>query len=136
MALLLPLTQAMARPKILLLSGTAETGRRLSDMLESGGDDVEALTDGAEAFQRVWDDDYDVIVTELGVPGIDGRDLYMALQNTWPELTRRMVFVCSAPTEALMDFAMRTGVPLLRVPPDAAEFRKALRALPRPDLLV
>ena|SRR5712692_5800671 len=125
----------MARPKILLLSGTAETSRQLSDMLEGGGDDVEAFTDGAIAFQRVWDDDYDVIVTELGLPGIDGRDLYMALQNTWPELTRRMVFVCAEPTEALRDFALRTGVPLLRVL-DAEEFQKARRSLPGSDQFV
>lgn len=126
----------MVRAKILLVSGSAETGRHLSEMLERGGDAVEALTDGAEAFQRVWDDDYDVIVTELGMPGIDGRDLYMALQNTWPELTRRMVFVSSEITEPMRDFAARTGVPLLRVRPNAAELRNALRALPLPNLFV
>ena len=123
----------MARPKILLLSGSVEASRRLSDMLEGGGDDVDALTDGAMAFEQVWNDDYDVIVTELGLPGIDGRDLYMALQNTWPELTRRMVFICAEPTEAFRDFALRTRVPLLRVPADAEEFQKARSALPGPD---
>ena len=68
------------------MSGTVETARGLSDMLAADGDDVDVSTDGAEAFQRMWDNDYDVIVSELGVPGVDGRDLYMALQNTWPEL--------------------------------------------------
>ena len=69
----------------------------------------------------------------LGLPGIDGRDLYMALQHTWPELTRRMVFICAEPTEAFRDFALRTRVPLLRVPADAEEFQKARSALPGPD---
>ena len=133
-AFLLPIIVAMGRPKILLLSGSSETARRLSAMLENGGDDVQTFTDGAEAFQRMWDNDYDVIVTELGLPGIDGRDLYMALQNTWPELTRRMIFVCANPTDAVRDFATRSGVPLLRVPSDAMD-EVALRALPGPDLL-
>lgn len=119
----------MARPRVLLISETAETARRLSDMLERGGDEVEAYTDTAAAFERVWVDDYDVIVSELGGRGIDGRDLYMALQNTWPELTRRMLFVCSYPTEALRDFAMRTGVPLLPIAPDADELHRAVHAL-------
>jgi CheY-like chemotaxis protein len=130
----LPFLDEMGRPKILLLSGSPETARRLSEMLEIGGDEVQTFSDGAEAFQRMWDDDYDVIVTELGLPGIDGRDLYMALQNTWPELTRRMIFVCADPTESDRDFATRTGVPLLRVPSDAVELELALRALPGPDL--
>jgi len=134
-AFLLPLSDAMGRPKILLLSGSSETARRLSAMLEIGADEVQTFTDGAEAFQRMWDDDYDVIVTELGLPGIDGRDVYMALQNTWPELTRRMIFVCANPTEAVRDFATRSGVPLLRVPSDAIELELALRALPGPDRL-
>ena len=134
-AFLLPFIDAMGRPKILLLSGSSETARRLSAMLEIGGDEVQTFTDGAEAFHRMWDDDYDVIVTELGLPGIDGRDLYMALQNTWPELTRRMIFVCADPTDAVRDFATRSGVPLLRVPSDAMELEVALRALPGPDLL-
>ena len=133
MAFLLPVIVAMGRPKILLLSGSSETSRRLSAMLETGGDEVQTFSDGAEAFQRMWDDDYDVIVTELGLPGIDGRDLYMALQNTWPELTRRMIFVCANPTDAVRDFATRSGVPLLGIPSDAMELEVALRALPGPD---
>src|SRR5262245_17185722 len=104
----------MAQRKILLMSGSGgETLRRLSDMLERAGGEIERCGDGSEAFQKVWDEDYDVIVTELGGAGIDGRDLYMAFQNTYPELTERMVFVCTRPTEPLMDFAARTGVPFL-----------------------
>ena len=55
------------------MSGIAETARDLSDILAVDGDVVAVLRDGAEAFRRVWDDDFDVIVSELGVPGADGR---------------------------------------------------------------
>jgi two-component system NtrC family sensor kinase len=84
----------MQRQRILVVTATRETGAWLVDKLGLTGDQVDAVTDGAAAFQFVWDEDYDVIVSEVGMPGIDGRDLYMAFQNTWPELTRRMVFVC------------------------------------------
>jgi len=126
----------MARTRVLLISRTAETARRLGDVLARGGDHVDLYTDAAAAFQRVWDDDYDVIVSELGGPGIDGRDLYMALQNTWPELTRRMLFVANQPTESHRDFAVRTGVPLLPATPNAADFRRAMRTLSSPDQLM
>ena len=126
----------MARSKILIVSGDLEITRRLAALLEAGGDVVESFTDAAEAFQRVWSDDYDVILSEVGVSGIDGRDIYMALQNTWPELTRRMVFICTEPTETVTKFAARTSVPLLPLPCGAAELRKALSALRVPHLLV
>jgi len=113
--------------KILVVSATRATAAWLSELLTQDGGAVEALTDGAAAFQRVWDADYDVIVSELGTPGVDGRDLFMAFQNTWPELTRRMVFVCGQPRQEDEAFAVRVGVPLVRGPIDLAALRDALR---------
>ncbi len=129
----------MQRLKILVVSGTRETAAWLSDMLGLSGDEVDAVTDGADGFRRVWDADYDVIVSELGVPGIDGRDLYMAFQNTWPELTRRMVFLCGEPSSELEQFVARTSVPFVRGPVSLIELREAVRcvcALPHPRALV
>src|SRR4051812_15052636 len=102
--------------RILVASATRETATSLAEMLSMTGDQVDAVVDGAEAFRRVWDTDYDAIVTEVGVPGIDGRDLYMAFQNTWPELTRRMVFVGGTLTPALDEFVAGSHVPCVRGP--------------------
>jgi CheY-like chemotaxis protein len=124
---------------ILVVSATRETAAWLSGLLTQGGARVHAATDGADAFQRVWDVEYDVIVTELGGPGIDGRDLYMAFQNTWPELTRRMVFVCGEPSPALDQFVAGTNVPCVRGPVKLealADAVRTVRSTPRPRALV
>ena len=118
----------MNRQRILVVTATRETGDWLADMLALAGDQVDAVTDGAAAFQLVWDTEYDVIVSEVGVPGIDGRDLHMAFQNTWPELTRRMVFLCGAPTAPIEDFAARAGVPLVRGQVSLMDLREAVRS--------
>ena len=112
-----------------MVSATRDTATWLSEMLALSGNQVDAVTDGAKAFQLVWDADYDVIVSELGVPGIDGRDLYMAFQNTWPELTRRMVFLCGQPTQAIEAFVAGTSVPFVRGPVNLMDLREALRAV-------
>jgi len=128
----------MLPPRILIVSATRETATWLSQLLAYEAGDIDASTDGAEAFQRVWEADYDVIVAELGVPGIDGSDLYMAFQNTWPELTRRMVFVCGDLTPERTEFVTRTGVPLVRGPVSLVDLREAIRtvrAAPRPRAL-
>ncbi|HYE90906.1 MAG TPA: hypothetical protein VEA38_07805 [Terriglobales bacterium] len=120
------------------MTATRETATWLAQLLAYEAGPIDALTDGASAFQRVWEVDYDVIVAELGVPGIDGGDLYMAFQNTWPELTRRMVFVCGDLTPARSEFVTRTGVPLVRGPVSLIELREAIsavRAAPRPRAL-
>jgi CheY-like chemotaxis protein len=129
----------MEQLRILVVSATGETAAWLSETLSLTGDQVDAVTDGADAFRRVWDADYDVIVSELGVPGVDGRDLYMALQNTWPELTRRMVFIGTALNPALEQFAAGTHVPLVRGPVTLIDLRDAVRAVcvaPRARTLV
>ena len=100
----------------------------LSKLLEAEGATVDALTDGLAAFQRVWDEEYDVIVSEIGTPGIDGRDLYMAFQNTWPELTDRMVFVCGELTSAVREFVTRTSVPCVPAPVSRVALFDAVRA--------
>ena len=119
----------MLANRILVLSAQLETGLWMSDMLGLEGDMVDAVTDGAEAFQRVWGTEYDVIVAELGVPGVDGRDLFMALQNTWPELTRRMVFFATTPTPAQERFVVRNGVIMLRGALSLVELRDAIRTV-------
>jgi CheY-like chemotaxis protein len=124
---------------VLVVSATSDTAAWLSGLLTQSGARVDAVTDGADAFQRVWDVEYDVIVTELGGPGIDGRDLYMAFQNTWPELTRRMVFVYGESSEGLDQFVARTNVPYVRgpvKPEDLADAVRTVRSSPRPRALV
>ena len=129
----------MLRQRILVVTARPETGTCLAQMLGLSGDEVETVTDGAAAFQRVWDSDYDVIVSEIGTSGIDGRDLYMAFQNTWPELTRRMVFVCGEPNASIEEFLGRTTVPVVRGAVTLLDLREAVRfaaSAPRSRALV
>jgi CheY-like chemotaxis protein len=129
----------MLRQRILVVTARPETARCLGDMLALSGDQVDTITDGAAAFQRVWDEDYDVIVSEIGVSGVDGRDLYMAFQNTWPELTSRMVFVCAEPDQPVEDFIARTNVPIVRGALTLLDLREAVRyaaSAPRSRALV
>lgn len=128
----------MLSKRILVVTATRETGLWVSDMLSLEGDVVDAVTDGALAFQRVWDADYDAIIAELGIRGVDGRDLFMALQNTWPEITRRMIFFVAEPSSAQERFVARNGVIVLRGTLSLVELREAIRAvraLPRASAL-
>lgn len=125
--MLLLFSHGMHEQRILVVSATPDTAAWLSETLEATGDRIDVVTDGRDAFQRVWDANYDIIVAELGGPGVDGRDLYMAFQNTWPELTRRMVFVCAEPNPTVEAFALRAAVPVLRAPASAEDLRETVR---------
>jgi hypothetical protein len=53
----------------------------------------------------------------------------MAFQNTWPELTRRMVFVCGEPNQSLDQFVARTSVPCVRGPVTQKDLVDAVRTV-------
>ena len=130
MALLLPIVETMARPKILLLSGTPEVAqpldhapRRRRRRSPHGRRRRRSVPAGLRRRLRHHRH-------RARPAGRRRSDLYMALQNTWPELTRRMIFVCADPTDAIRGFAASAGVPLVGLPSDAAEIEVALRMLP------
>jgi CheY-like chemotaxis protein len=131
-ALLVHSPRGMAKERILVVTPVMETASWLSELLVGQGHSVDTSTDGAAAFRRVWDEDFDAIVAEVGVPGIDGRDLHMAFQNTWPELGDRMVFVCEASTFDVDEYVTRTGVPCVPSPITGLALRAALNRVRPP----
>src|SRR4030095_98982 len=117
----------MQQQRILVASATPDTATCLSEALEATGDRIDVVTDGRDAFQRVWDANYDIIVAELGGPGVGARALSMACETTCPELTRRMVFVCAEANPTVEAFALRAAVPVLRPPVSPDDLREAVR---------
>ena len=60
--------------------------------LEAWGHAVEAAADGAEALQRAAAGDFDLVVTDLRMPTLGGREFYEALRDRAPAVAGRLVF--------------------------------------------
>ena len=60
------------------------------------GHHVDTATNGREAFALLAEHSYDVILSNLNMPGIDGEDLYRRIEHGWPHLAPRVVFVTAA----------------------------------------
>jgi CheY-like chemotaxis protein len=56
----------------------------LGDVLEASGHQAVVLTDGAEAIQRVQAEPFDVVFTDLAMPGVSGWDVAHAVKATAP----------------------------------------------------
>ena len=54
---------------------------------------VEVATNGAEALKLVGHTQFDLIVADLIMPTMGGREFYLKLQEKFPELAPRVVFV-------------------------------------------
>jgi PAS domain S-box-containing protein len=78
---------------------------------------VDVATDGVEALAALEQAPYDVVLTDLLMPRLSGRELFAQLEARWPRLARRVVFMTGAITdEATRRFVAQTENPLLEKP--------------------
>ena len=64
----------------------------LSDLLKSAGHTVESARDGRAALRLALEKTFDVVLSDLKMPGLDGQGLYEAVCRERPEMRSRFVF--------------------------------------------
>jgi DNA-binding response OmpR family regulator len=71
-------------PRILVVDDEPKIVRLVRDYLEHGGFDVLVARDGPEALMRARTERPDLVVLDLGLPGLDGLDVTRALRRETP----------------------------------------------------
>lgn len=87
-----PLRARFAGTRVLVAEDEPMVLDLLARVLEADGAEVVAARDGEEAWQRIADADFDLVVADLRMPGLDGRALYERVAAERPEMVRRFVF--------------------------------------------
>lgn len=86
-------------------------------VLKRAGYETEIAKDGFSALDQAGHSDFDLIVSDLRMPGMWGTELYQKLKESKPELANRMVFATSEKlTDDLAQFFKDSGRPYLRKP--------------------
>ena len=89
----------------------------IGEILATDGHQVDTAPNGLAALARLEHTDYDLILSDLRMPELDGPGLYRELQSRRPELLSRIAFVTgSAQTANMEHFLEKTGVPILYKP--------------------
>ncbi|MGE3960721.1 MAG: response regulator [Dehalococcoidia bacterium] len=63
------------------------------EILSATGYEVDTAEGGEEALHLLAEQTFDLIITDLRMPGMDGATLYREVVSRWPELARRVLFV-------------------------------------------
>jgi len=84
---------AVAARSILVVDDEASIQRLLGSLLEIDGHRVDTASNGREALERIGERDYDVLITDIKMPDMDGRDLFAQLQKNNPALAEHTVFI-------------------------------------------
>jgi two-component system NtrC family sensor kinase len=121
-----------ARPlRVLVVDDEPHILHYMQATLESWGHSVTLATDGNVAVERALSASFDVIICDLRMPGLGGRELLARLQAKRPEVAARVIFATGdtvrGDTLAFLDSLDR---PYLHKPFTLAELRNALWAVP------
>jgi two-component system, NtrC family, response regulator HydG len=93
--------------KVLVVDDQRNMRATTAIVLRQAGHVVAEAVDGAEAVQRIQSDAYDVVLTDLRMPNVDGMDVLRAAQQTAPD-TQVIVMTAYGTIESAVD-AIRRG---------------------------
>jgi CheY-like chemotaxis protein len=84
----------MQTKRVLVVDDQTPVRELVAAVLASDGHSVETARDGADAL-RLLDSSkrYDLIVSDLKMPGLDGPSLYLELTRRWPETRPHLLFI-------------------------------------------
>ncbi len=96
------------RPRILVVDDEAGIRELLSKTLALAEYDVDAAAGGQEALERLRADHYDLVITDLKMPGVDGLTLIREARRFLPQLP--IIIITGFSTEASAIEAINLGV--------------------------
>lgn len=111
-------------------------GGAITDILRRAGHRTTAAHSGNAALAQLTATDYDLILSDLHMPDLNGLDLYRHVQTSHPHLLERLVFITGDILgSTVCSFLAETGAPSLEKPVIPREVLSLVRWLlqgPRP----
>ncbi len=110
---------------ILVVDDESSIQTLLHDVLNMDGHQVDVAGSGAEALQRMFDRQYDLIITDIKMPEMSGQEFYRRVREIDREQAERMVFITGDTVNvATRQFLQRISNPCLVKPFKVEEIRE------------
>ncbi len=116
------------RWRILVVEDEENLNWSIVNSLRKDGYVVQGVMSGAEAIRILWSEEYDVVISDLKLPGADGFELLQWLRAYRP--STRMIMVAAFGSDAIRTQALESGVvSYLEKPLDLHLLKEELRRL-------
>lgn len=116
--------------RTLVVDDQPEVLQFMTRALRQAGWEVEPCSGAREALERLGSSSYDLVITDLKMPDLDGIGFYRQAVGIRPELARRFILVTAAQfAEEARAFAGPEEIPVLFKPFDLEEFDRTVRRI-------
>lgn len=120
------ITARPAKEKILLVDDEPAIRHVLTRLLSGEGYDVLSATNGVEALEIATRADFDLVLLDLNMPGMDGWDAFEKLTSQHPMLP--VIIITARPNQRFTALAAGTGA-LMEKPLDMQKLFFTIRGL-------
>ncbi len=116
------------RPWVLVVDDENIIAQLIADVLGGEGYEVDTAPHGLAALDRLVNRTYDVILSDLRMPELDGLGLFREIEQRCPDLLRRFVFITGTSEHTdYQGFIDDVKVPVLTKPFDMADLVAVVR---------
>jgi two-component system NtrC family sensor kinase len=118
------------RPWVLVVDDESIIAQLIADVLGGEGYDVDTAPHGLAALERLERRTYDVVLSDLRMPELDGLGLFREIEQRYPDLLHRFVFITGTSEHAdYQGFIDDVKVPVLTKPFDMADLVRVVQEL-------
>ena len=97
------------------------------DVLGEEEHEVEVIDNGNDALKKLGNEDYDVILLDIKLPGMSGTDLYKHLQKMAKPFARRVIFITGDTMSGnTATFLSKTKAPHITKPFDLEQLKREM----------
>jgi len=126
-----PDERASAAPlSVLVIDDEPEVAQLIADILELDGHATVMADNGRTALELLGAQDFDIILSDLRMPGFDGPWLFGQMQESRPELLDRIAFITGDTLSGdIAAFLQQAGRPFIEKPITPDDVRKLVSSL-------
>lgn len=111
--------------RILIIDDEPGVAEFLADVLEIDGHQVAVSITGKDTLRYLENQSFDIILSDIRMPEIDGPALYKILSERWPELVPVLAFITGDTLSSrVKEFLESSGRPFVEKPITPAEVRE------------
>ncbi len=119
-----------SKHRALVVDDEIEVGEINAEILRRDGFHVDFVSSGEEALNCLQSNTYDVFLSDMNMPGVDGRKIYEALTSRFPNMLQRTAYITGDTMgESSLGLLKESGLPYLEKPVSPSELRSLVAKL-------
>ena len=121
------LTETKTSGRALVIDDEPDVGELIGEILKREGYSVDLAHSGTHALERLQGGGYDIILSDLRMPGFNGHDLFQELTDNSRDLVGKLAFITGDTMSGrAREFLASTGRPYLEKPISPKDVRRLL----------